>query len=232
MLFDAESHAALLSTSSSAESGGICLDENMLEPSDSPSSDTLSPSLSRRSSSIRQSHPVDSKTGLDLRKPCGRKSLNAKFHCSCLQTYADLLSTLRQAEEFDRFGDFVRITDEAYSTLRENLACSQCSHDSQVLQLCSMTLKTLVGTIERACTAKLAPEIRAGEYVLQQEDSTWVGLGLLTRTITSLKAVLAIFKRRLGQSKNAGNCGLQEQEYLDKVVHSIDESMNSMWNLL
>lgn len=168
--------------------------------------------------------------GVSLQKSWRKASPDTKFDCRCLQTYADMLCTLRQAEEVDRFGNFMRITGDAYSTLRENLECSQCLYDTQVLQLCSMALKTLVGAIGAACTTKHSPDIRSGDYVLQQEDSAWVGLRLLIRNISSFKAILDIFKWRLDQSKITGACGLQEQEYLDKVVHSINESMNLMLN--
>ena len=203
----------------------------MLEFLDTPSPDVPSPPRSLWSQNTHHSRPI----GPGITRASTHNSqritpLGANSPCHCLQTYADLLCALRQAEGVERFGSFVQVIDDAYSTLRENLKCSQCIHDNQVMQLCSMVLKTLVNSIRAACATPHTPSISSGDYAFQQEDSDWIFLLLLGRKISRSRCALDIFKRRLDRSKIAGNCSPQEQEYLDQVVESIDESMSLTLN--
>lgn len=197
----------------------------MLEFLATPSfSDVSSPPRPLRSLNTRHSRPIDPGMTAGTTHNSQRFT-NAKNQCRCLQTYADLLCTLRQAEAVERFGNFMQITDDAYSTLRENLKCLQCLQDSQVMQLCSMALKNLVSALGTACSTHYCPDIRCGDYVLQREVSVWVGLLLLSRNVSKFASILDMFKRRLDESKITGNYRPKEQEYLDQELQSIDDSM-------
>ncbi|KAF2114214.1 hypothetical protein BDV96DRAFT_600933 [Lophiotrema nucula] len=216
-----------LSTSSGSESSDQWLRENMLQILASPSfSNVSSPTHPPRSLIARHGHLIDPEMNVaNLHNTRRRVSQDDQISCRCLQTYAELLCALRQTEAVERFGNFMRIMDGAYSTLSENLLCSRCLRDSQVTQLCSMALKNMVGALNTACTTHYSPDVRSGDYVLQQDDSTYVVVLLLCRHVSRFRSILEVFKRRLNQSNVTGNYDRQEQEYLDRVVQSIDEAM-------
>ncbi|KAF2877957.1 hypothetical protein BDV95DRAFT_663218 [Massariosphaeria phaeospora] len=192
----------------------------------------LSPPPSLQSSHNRRSRPRDHEIALTGSHDYQSRRLSvSNDQCHCLQVHADLLCTLRQAgAKMERLDNLLRITDSAYPTLRASLQCSQCLHDGQVMQLCSMALKTLVGAIGTSFAPDIQVDARIGDHVLQQEDSAWVGSLLLTRNLSRFKSIVTIFKRRLDRSRIAGKCDRQEEEYMGQVVQAIDKSVDRISN--
>jgi hypothetical protein len=199
---------------------------NAESPSPSNTRGLLSPPASLQSPPDRNSRP-----SILMSLESQRKEHLTNGQCRCLQTYAEILCSMRQVDAGrQRLSTLLHVTEKAYPALKGSLKCSQCLHDSQVMQLCSMALKSLVSIIGRACSPDLRDDIRIGDHVLQQKDSTWICLLLLARNISTFKLIVGVFKRRLDRCRITGTCDRQEEEYMDQGVHSIEKSIDSISN--
>jgi hypothetical protein len=151
-----------------------------------------------------------------------------KMQCKCLQVQANLLCTLRQTEELERIDNLMRVTDAVYPSLRGSLQCRSCLDDNQVIQVCSMVLKTLLSALDCGHNKPSVIDIRIGNYCPDRNVSTWTASLLQHRVLSHFTRLLTLFRRRLDRARVSGDPGNREREYLEQVFLSLEKSSSAI----